>query len=69
MGHEMIVIAPGERDEVFPVGEGAILQTIASPALPFDRRYRYFNDEARLHRELDRWKPDHLEASSPWSSA
>jgi len=69
MGHEVIVIAPGERDEVFRIGEGSILRTIAAPPLPFDRRYRYFNDEARLHGELDRWRPDHLEASSPWSSA
>ena len=69
MGHELVVIAPGKRDEVVQVGKGTILATIAAPPLPFDSRYRYFNDQARLHRELDRWKPDHLDASSPWSSA
>jgi alpha-1,6-mannosyltransferase len=68
-GHEMIVIAPGERHEVIKRGPGAVLVTIPSPRLPVDGRYRYFNDEARLHAVLDAWQPDHVEASSPWSSA
>src|SRR5947209_2797282 len=68
-GHEMVVIAPGERDEVIQRGPGAFLVTIPSPKLPVDRRYRYFNDEKALHRALDLWRPDHIEASSPWSSA
>lgn len=69
LGHELIVIAPGERDEVRKVGLGAILATIPAPTLPVDRRYRYFDSEARLHLELDRWRPDHIEATSPWASA
>src|SRR3954471_1879208 len=68
-GHEVVVIAPGERREVVQRGPGAILVTIPSPKLPVDRRYGYFNDEQALHRELDCWRPDHVEASSPWSSA
>jgi alpha-1,6-mannosyltransferase len=68
-GHEMIVIAPGERHEVIKRGPGALLVTVPSPLLPVDRRYRYFNDEAALHAVLDDWQPDHVEASSPWSSA
>jgi alpha-1,6-mannosyltransferase len=68
-GHEMIVIAPGERHEVIKRGPGAVLVTIPSPRLPVDRRYRYFDDEAALHAVLDAWQPDHVEASSPWSSA
>jgi alpha-1,6-mannosyltransferase len=43
--------------------------TIPSPLLPVDRRYRYFDDEAAIHAALDAWQPDHVEASSPWSSA
>lgn len=69
LGHEIIVIAPGKTDAVIRRGPGAILETLASPALAFDRRYRYFDDEAALHRALDRWQPDFVEASSPWSSA
>ena len=68
-GHEMILIVPGERHEVVKHGPGAVLVTIPSPLLPVDRRYRYFDDEAAIHAALDAWQPDHVEASSPWSSA
>ena len=68
-GHEVIVIAPGEREETIRRGPGAWLVTIPSPKLPVDARYRYFNDEPLLHRTLDLWQPEHVEASSPWSSA
>jgi alpha-1,6-mannosyltransferase len=68
-GHEMIVIAPGEDHQVMKRGPGALLVTIPSPKLPVDRRYRYFDDERLLHATLDAWQPDHVEASSPWSSA
>ncbi|MES2057338.1 MAG: glycosyltransferase [Pseudomonadota bacterium] len=68
-GHEMVVIAPGARDEVIEFGPGQILATIASPQLALDRRYRYFANEPALHRALDHWRPDFVEASSPWSSA
>jgi alpha-1,6-mannosyltransferase len=68
-GHEMIVITPGDHHEVIKRGPGAFLVTIPSPRLPVDHRYRYFDDERLLHATLDAWQPDHVEASSPWSSA
>ena len=68
-GHEIIVIVPGERHEVIRRGVGAVMVTIPSPKLPVDKRYHYFNDEAAVHAVLDAWQPDHVEASSPWSSA
>jgi len=68
-GHEMIVIAPGERHEVIRRGPGAFLVTIPSPRMPVDKRYRYFDNEEAVHAALDAWQPDHVEASSPWSSA
>lgn len=68
-GHEVIVIAPGEEYATCQRGPGAVLVTLPSPKLPVDRRYRYFNDERALHAELDAWRPDHVESSSPWSSA
>ena len=68
-GHEMILIVPGARHEVVRKGPNAALVTIPSPLLPVDRRYRYFDDEAAIHAALDEWQPDHVEASSPWSSA
>jgi alpha-1,6-mannosyltransferase len=68
-GHEVVVFAPGERHEVIKRGPGAILVTLPAPKLPVDGRYRYFDDERALHAALDAWQPDHVEASSPWSSA
>jgi len=68
-GNEIVVIAPGETDSVTEHGDGAWLVTIASPTFPLDRRYRYFDDEAALHRALDHWRPDLVEVSSPWQSA
>src|SRR4051794_2422775 len=68
-GHEMIVIAPGADHQVIKRGHGAFLVTIPSPRLAVDRRYRYFDDERLVHATLDAWSPDHVEASSPWSSA
>lgn len=68
-GHEMIVIVPGEKHEIVRRGPGAVMVTIPSPKLPVDKRYHYFDDEAAVHAMLDAWQPDHVEASSPWSSA
>ncbi|WP_137862104.1 MULTISPECIES: glycosyltransferase [unclassified Sphingomonas] len=69
LGHEIIVLVPGKTDAVIRRGPGAVLETVASPPFPLDRRYRYFDDEKALHRALDRWRPDFVEASSPWGSA
>jgi alpha-1,6-mannosyltransferase len=69
LGHEIVVLAPADNAEVVEVAPGALLAGIPAPTMPFDRRYRYFNDMDRLHRALDAWRPDHVECSSPWSSA
>ncbi|MDB5670726.1 MAG: glycosyltransferase family 1 protein [Alphaproteobacteria bacterium] len=67
-GHEVIIVAPGREDgTLLSLGSSAIV-TLASPALPVDRRYRYFDDEPALHALLDRLRPDVIEASSPWAS-
>ena len=69
LGHEMIVLAPGADDAIGERAPGAVLATIKAPTFALDRRYRYFGDEPSLHRALDEWRPDVVEASSPWSSA
>lgn len=69
LGHEIVIIAPGDHDEVIERGPGAKIVTIASPRFPLDRKYWYFDDEARLHSALDAEAPDFVEASSPWRSA
>lgn len=68
-GHELTVIAPGEEDRIDARGTNARVRWLAAPAFPLDRRYRYFDDEARLHRAIDEESPDFLEGSSPWRSA
>jgi alpha-1,6-mannosyltransferase len=68
-GHEIIVLAPGIDEQLVRWGPGAFLVTIPGPRMPLDGRYRYFDDERLLHETLDVWKPEHVEVSSPWSSA
>lgn len=68
-GHEMILLAPGAEDGWNEVRPGAVIATLRNPPLPVDKRYHYFADEPALHAALDRWQPDHIETSSPWSSA
>ncbi|MBC8067487.1 MAG: glycosyltransferase, partial [Deltaproteobacteria bacterium] len=67
-GHELVVVAPGERDEVEHVDGGRVIW-IAGPRSPVDRGYGFFADEAAVHRVLDRERPDVIEASSPWAGA
>jgi alpha-1,6-mannosyltransferase len=65
---DITILAPGDDDAVVKFGPCARIQTIASPRLPLDRKYWYFNDERALHAALDRLAPDFVEASSPWRS-
>ncbi|MDD3799558.1 MAG: glycosyltransferase [Novosphingobium sp.] len=68
MGHEVVVIAPGPKDTEIEVAPGARLVTMTSPVFPLDPRYHYFSNEIRLHELLDRFAPDVVECSTPWSS-
>ena len=68
-GHEIVVLAPGERYEERHFGRDARIVTLPAPSFPLDRAYRYFDDEAALHAALDRLRPDMVEVSSPWTSA
>jgi len=68
LGHEIVILAPGETHAVHEYGEGARIVTIPSPRFPLDRKYRYFDDEPALHRTLDELAPNFVEVSSPWRS-
>ncbi len=68
-GHEMVVVAPGERDGEERRGPNARIRWVRSPRFPLDRSYRYFSDRSALHRVLDEEDPDLVEVSSPWRSA
>jgi len=69
MGHDIVIVAPGDADRVEERHAGARIIYVASPALPFDQRYRYFADSGRVHDILDAERPDLVEASSPWRTA
>ncbi len=69
LGHEVVVIAPGVRDEIEPRGPNARIVWLKSTVFPLDFNYRYFSDVAALYAALDRENPDFVEASSPWRSA
>jgi alpha-1,6-mannosyltransferase len=69
LGHEVVVIAPGQRDEVEDRGPGARIVWLKSTVFPLDFNYRYFSDVPALYAALDREQPDFVEASSPWRSA
>ena len=69
LGHEIIILAPGDEDAVIERGPGAKFITISAPRFPLDRKYWYFDDELRLHAAITAEAPDFVEASSPWRSA
>lgn len=69
LGQEIVIVAPGARNRVEHRPEGGRVIHVASPQLLVDRRYRYFDDAATVHRILDSEKPDMIEASSPWRTA
>jgi alpha-1,6-mannosyltransferase len=62
-GHEVVVVAPGERNGEEPRNGGRIIW-VESPTVPGDPRYRLFVNERRVHEVLCREKPEVVEASS-----
>lgn len=68
LGHEIVILAPGDEHSVIEHGPRARIVTIPGPRLPFDRKYWYFGDEPSLHAALDDLSPDFVEVASPWRS-
>lgn len=68
LGHEIVVIVPGETYSTIERGPGARIVALPSPRFPLDRKYGYFADEPALHAALDAERPDVVEVSSPWRS-
>jgi alpha-1,6-mannosyltransferase len=69
LGHEIIILAPGEEHQVEERRPGARIVYVPAPIFPFDRAYRYFPDHETIHAALDTLRPDFVEASSPWRAA
>jgi len=69
LGHDITILAPGDRHEVIERGPHARLITIPGPRFLLDRKYWYFADEDALHQAITDLAPDFVECSSPWRSA
>jgi alpha-1,6-mannosyltransferase len=69
LGHDITILAPGDRHEVIEYGPNARLMTIPAPRFILDRKYWLFADEPALHQAITDLAPDFLECSSPWRSA
>ncbi|MEZ0243699.1 MAG: glycosyltransferase [Sphingomonas sp.] len=73
LGHELIVVAPGDRTWLEERPGGGAIYWLKSPGLIVDRNYRIFVDEIGIQRILDELQPDVVENSSPhmstWSVA
>lgn len=69
LGHELILLAPGEEDRIEDRPGGGRVHFVRSPKLPFDRNYGLFWDRAALCALLDHYDPDVVECSSPWRPA
>jgi alpha-1,6-mannosyltransferase len=65
LGHELVVVAPGVRDEEERVA-GGLIRWVAAPRSPFDSRYGLFVDPIPVHRVIAELDPDLVEGSSPW---
>jgi alpha-1,6-mannosyltransferase len=65
VGHDLVIVAPGVRDEEELVHGGRI-RRVAAPRSPFDARYGLFVDAAPVHRAIAEHEPDLIEGSSPW---
>lgn len=69
LGHEIVILAPGDEDAVIERGPDARIVFLKSPRFPLDRKYWYFSSTRQLHDALDALQPDFVEAASPWRSA
>ncbi|MCW3846377.1 glycosyltransferase [Sphingomonas sp. LB-2] len=69
LGHELIVVAPGDRTYVEERPGGGAIHWLKSPRLIVDRNYSIFVDEIGIQRILDQLQPDVVENSCPHMSA
>jgi alpha-1,6-mannosyltransferase len=64
-GHEMVIIAPGPKDDEQICNGGRIVWVKSKPD-PLDPRYYLLRRERAVHAILDREQPDVVEGSSTW---
>ncbi|WP_437969056.1 glycosyltransferase family 1 protein [Sorangium sp. So ce260] len=67
-GHEVVVVAPGPRDEVVPLEQGRIIR-VAGPPMPYDPTYHALLRLGAVRAIIRREAPDVLQASAPYTAA
>jgi alpha-1,6-mannosyltransferase len=66
LGHEVIVVAPGPRDEETRVAEGGRIVRYAAPRMPYDPSYHAPVGVLRMRALVRELAPDVLQLSSPF---
>lgn len=66
LGHELVVVAPGPRDEDARVGEGGRIVRYRAPRMPYDPSYHAPIAIARMRALVRELRPDVLQLSSPF---
>ena len=67
-GHQMVVVAPGPRDEDLAVEGGRIVR-LRGPAMPYDPSYHWLTRVRDARALITRERPDVLQASAPYIAA
>jgi alpha-1,6-mannosyltransferase len=66
LGHELVVVAPGPRDEETRVGEGGRIVRYRAPRMPYDPSYNAPIAVSRMRALVREYAPDVLQISSPF---
>ncbi len=68
-GHQVVVVAPGPRDEERRLEGGSALVRVRGPAMPYDPTYRALVRVGRVRDIIRREAPDVVQASAPYVAA
>src|SRR5262245_2932306 len=66
LGHEVVVVAPGPRDDETRVSDGGRIVRYAAPRMPYDPSYHAPIDVFRMRALVKELAPDVLQLSSPF---
>jgi len=69
LGHEVIVVAPGPRDEETRIAESGRIVRYRAPRMPYDPSYHAPIAVGRMRALVKRFAPDVLQLSSPFVPA
>lgn len=67
-GHQLVIVAPGARDERLEEG-GAVIERYSAPKMPYDGTYHVPLKLGRMRQLIRKHAPDVLQVSSPFIPA